>query len=135
MRTVVSQLLELFLQQTLMLSRQLSRITALIHLPERVPEKAIYADSHADHAERNGMAANEARFIERRTTVVTGVSKTGLSKHDWRENLLYECRHDSRGVSKSKLQTRRSCSLAVSRGIIWQLFYTPMLDAAFSIGI
>jgi hypothetical protein len=68
MRTVVSQLLELLLQQTLMFSRQLSRITALVRLPKRVPEKAIYADSHADHAERDGMAANEARFIERRAT-------------------------------------------------------------------
>lgn len=72
MRTVVSQLLELILQQTLVLSRQLSRIAALICLPEPIPEKAIYAGSHADHAERDGMAANEAWLIKRRANMANG---------------------------------------------------------------
>lgn len=125
MRTVVSQLLELILQQTLVFSRHLSRITTLIRPPERVPEKAVYADSHADHAERDGMAANEARPIERRAILATRVSQDVYTHKQlfWgRENLLYEGRHDSRGVSESKLQSCCCCSFAIARGIIWQLF-------------
>lgn len=125
MRAVISQLLQLIFRQPLVLSRQFSSITALIFLPKPVPEKPIYAATHGNHAERDGMAANESRLIKCRATW-RGLAKDfcpNTGNYFWR-GLLYERRHDSRCVSKSKLQTCCSCSFAISRGIIWQLLYT-----------
>ena len=66
MRAVISQLLQLIVLQSLMLLAQLPGVATLVCSPEPEPEKAVYAGAHAHHAERDGVAADEARFISRR---------------------------------------------------------------------
>lgn len=66
MRAIVSKLLELIFLQPLVLFAQLSSVATLIRPPEPEPEKGINAGAHANHAERNGVAADEAWFIKRR---------------------------------------------------------------------
>lgn len=49
-----------------MLLAQLASIAALVRSPKPEPEEAVNGSAHADHAERNGMPADETWFIRGR---------------------------------------------------------------------
>lgn len=64
-RAVVTKLLKLIVREPLMLFAQLPSIAILVCSPEPEPEEAIDASAEGNHAERNGVATDEAWFVKR----------------------------------------------------------------------
>lgn len=100
MGALVSELLELIVGKAAVFFVDLASLAPGVLSPVPLPQEGIDENAHADHAERDAVAADVAWGVGGRVD---------------------EGRHDAGCVADCELQARCGCAFTVSGGVVWKL--------------